>query len=207
MQLVLISPQTSVDSEIEKVVKLFELGLEVYHLRKPHYSKDRMVKYIEKIPVQYHNRIMVHSYPGLALKFDLRGIHLTSATRKMRFKMWRIKFFVKRKKTHLMVSTSYHKLSDLDAHNPLYNYVFLSPVFDSISKKDYQSGFNEFSLKKALDRTKYNVFALGGVNVSNISMAHKFGFKGCALLGGIWTEKDPIDTLHESLKLCKEQGK
>jgi thiamine-phosphate pyrophosphorylase len=207
MQLVLISPQISVDSEIEKVIHLFELGLEIFHLRKPHYSKDKMIKYIEKIPVQYHNRIMVHSYPGLALKFDLRGIHLTSATRKMKFKMWRIKMFVKRQKPSLMVSTSYHKLSDLDFFNPLYNYVFLSPVFDSISKKDYQSGFNEFSLKKALDRTKYSVFALGGVNVSNISIAKEFGFKGCALLGGIWTEKDPINTLNESLKLCKDLGK
>lgn len=207
MQLVLISPQISVDSEIEKMITLFELGLEVFHLRKPHYSKDKMIKYIEKIPVQYHNKIMIHSYPELALKFDLRGIHLTSATRKMRFKMWKIKMFIKRKKPNLMVSTSYHKLSDLDTLNSLYNYVFLSPVFDSISKKDYQSGFNEFSLKKALDRTRYNVFALGGVNVSNISTAREFGFKGCALLGGIWTEKDPVATLNESLKLCKELRK
>ncbi|MCX6180618.1 MAG: thiamine phosphate synthase [Bacteroidetes bacterium] len=207
MQLVLISPQISVDSEIEKVIALFELGLEVFHIRKPNYSKDKLIRYIEKIPAQYHNRIMVHSHPGLALKFNLRGIHLTSATRKMRFKMWKIKFFVKRKKPDLKVSTSFHKLSDLDAFNPLYNYVFLSPVFDSISKKDYQSGFNEFSLKKALDRTKYNVFALGGVNVSNISKAKEFGFKGGALLGGIWTEKDPVETLIQSLNVCKELTK
>jgi len=207
MELVLISPQTSVSDETDKVIQLFKSGLEVFHLRKPHYSKEKMINYIEKIPSQYHNRIMIHSFPGLALKYDLRGIHLTSATRKFKFKMWKIKIFVKGKKPNLMVSTSYHKLSDLDVYNPLYNYVFLSPIFDSISKKDYQSGFNEFSLKKSIEKTKYKVFALGGVDLSNISKTKEYGFKGCALLGGIWTGEDPIATFNESFIICRNLGK
>ncbi len=207
MELVLISPQSSVTNEIEKVVHLFELGLEVFHLRKPHYSMDRMRKYIEKIPTQFHNRIVIHSYPKLALKYDLKGFHLTSDFRKGRFKMWAVKRFVKRKKPHLTVSTSYHRISNMDVYDPLYSYVFLSPIFDSISKKDYQSGFNEFTLKKALERTKYKVYALGGIEVSNIAKTKELGFKGCALLGGIWTGEDPIATFNESFKICKELGK
>ncbi|MFM7021531.1 MAG: thiamine phosphate synthase [Flavobacteriales bacterium] len=207
MEMVLISPQNSVSNEVGKVIELFESGLQVFHIRKPHYSKKRMITYIEKIPAQYHNRIVIHSHHKLALKYDLRGIHLTSSFRKNKLKMWFVKTFIKGKKKGLTVSTSFHRLSNLDNFDYIYNYVFLSPIFDSISKKDYQSGFNEFSLKKALERTKYTVYALGGVEVENISKTKEYGFKGCALLGGIWTEKDPVAHFYESKRICMDLGK
>ena len=118
--------------------------------------------------------------------------------------MWVIKRFIIRRKHNLTVSTSFHKISNVDLYDPLYNYVFLSPVFDSISKKDYQSGFDAFSLQKALERSKYRVYALGGLCAENIALAKEYGFKGGALLGGIWTEEDPVEAYKKCLSVCKE---
>ena len=204
MELILISPQSSTENEVEKVIALFIAGLEVFHLRKPGYSKEKMMRYIEQIPEHFHNRIVIHSHHRLALKYSLHGIHLSSSKRKSRFDMWAIKRFIIRKNHNLTVSTSFHKISNIDHYDPLYNYVFLSPVFDSISKKDYQSGFDVFSLKKALQRAKYRVYALGGLCAENIVLAKEYGFKGGALLGGIWTEEDPVESFKKCLSVCKK---
>jgi thiamine-phosphate pyrophosphorylase len=162
-----------------------------------------MKDYLSRIPEEFHNRIVIHSHPKLALKFNLKGIHLTSKIRKSKFKFWYVKRFVVAKKKQLTVSTSLHHLTHLDSYDPLFNYVFLSPIFDSISKKDYQSGFNEFTLKKGLERTKYSVYALGGVELANIQKVKEYGFAGVALVGSIWTAADPVQAFKEIKEKCR----
>ena len=71
------------------------------------------------------------------------------------------------------------------------------------SKKDYQSGFNEFTLRKALEKTKYSVYALGGIELKNIDKVKEYGFAGCALVGAIWTSKEPIESFKEILQKCR----
>lgn len=60
------------------------------------------------------------------------------------------------------MSTSYHSLEtvlDLPAHS--WDYVFLSPVFNSISKKGYQAGFDDADLK-SVSSSAVPIVALGG---------------------------------------------
>ncbi|MFZ9847652.1 MAG: thiamine phosphate synthase [Flavobacteriales bacterium] len=200
---VISSTEISSTKEIELMKKLFDEGLNIFHVRRPNYNYKKMKDYLSRIPEEYHNRLVLHSHPKLALKFNLKGIHITSKVRKSKFKFWFVKRFVVAKKKELTVSTSLHHLTHLDNFDPLFNYVFLSPIFDSISKKDYQSGFNEFTLRKGLERTKYSVYALGGVELANIDKVKEYGFSGVALVGSIWTAKDPIQAFKEIKEKCR----
>ncbi len=200
---VISSTEISSSREIELMKQLFNEGLETFHLRRPTYDYKKMRDYLNRIPEEFHNKIVIHSHPKLALKYNLKGIHVTSKVRKSKFKFWYLKRFVINKKRHLTVSTSMHHMSHLDQADPIFNYVFLSPIFDSISKKDYQSGFNEFTLRKALEKTKYSVYALGGIELKNIDKVKEYGFAGCALVGAIWTSKEPIESFKEILQKCR----
>lgn len=204
MKTIVLSAQKPVKNEIEIVINLFEEGMTRFHLRKPHYSIKKMKAYLEKIPSEYHSRIIIHSNHKLAKKYNLKGIHFTSKDRKETLINWFKIKSLKRKNPWLRVSTSFHSISELDKYNDLYDYVFLSPIFDSISKKDYQSGFKEFSLTSATQRSNYKVIALGGVDTHNIKKAFNMGFWGCAFLGTIWTSEDPVAKFIDIKSQCKE---
>lgn len=197
MKVFILSPQKPVDNEINKVIDLFEEGMNTYHLRKPHYSTKKMKSYLDKIPHEFHNRIIIHSHHKLALKYNLKGIHLTSKHREASFKNWLRMKMIKRKNPWITISTSFHAISEIDIYKDIYDYVFLSPIFDSISKKDYQSGFREFSLSSATRRSNYKIVALGGVDLKKIDTAFNLGFWGCAFLGAIWNEENPVATFRE----------
>ena len=71
-------------------------------------------------------------------------------------------------------------------------YVFLSPIFDSISKVGYAAAFPEEQLRQAakerlIDR---QVVALGGVTATNIAALRAWHFGGAAFLGDVWSRMD-----------------
>ncbi|MFN5181861.1 MAG: hypothetical protein ACK5D5_02420, partial [Bacteroidota bacterium] len=77
MKIILISPSKDLENEHHLVKFFFESGLENFHLRKPRHSTEQLEKYINKIPEQFHKRIILHSHHNLAGKYDLKGIHFT----------------------------------------------------------------------------------------------------------------------------------
>ena len=85
-------------------------------------------------------------------------------------------------------SRSCHSLEELKTHKPYFNYLFLSPIFNSISKQGYESAFNHDTLTAAAQQSIIDscVVALGGVAVENIPLLKAYGFGGAALLGDVW---------------------
>ena len=72
--------------------------------------------------------------------------------------------------------------------------MFLSPVFDSISKAGYSSAFAPDELQAAgkeglIDK---RVIGLGGIDESNIRRIKELGFGGAAILGGLWKHFNPL---------------
>ena len=173
MNPIVLSSQKTVEHEIEILISFFEKGLKSFHLRKPHYSKTRMKDYLNKIPSIYHNRIIIHSHHRLAKRYNLKGIHFNSKDRKSNFKNWINIRTLKRKNPFLRVSTSFNSVSDLNKYIDLYDYVFLSPIFDSKTKNNFQSNFKEYNLTSSIQRSNYNVVALGGLDLENIKKAFK----------------------------------
>ena len=106
----------------------------------------------------------------------------------------------------------FHSLEELTAHKGKYEYAFLSPVFDSISKEGYKSKFrhrlHRFSqIKSELIRAISGkaVIALGGIDEDKIETCRELGFAGVAVLGAIWNSSSPIEKFKRLKTLCQKK--
>ncbi|MBO0358012.1 thiamine phosphate synthase [Hymenobacter sp. BT186] len=194
--LLIVTQPERIAAEPGLLARLFEHGLTVAHLRKPGWSMAEMEGYLHQIPPQYHARLVVHSHYALALRYNLRGIHLTEQSRRHPQTPALL-----RKLRGRSVSASFHSLTEVAQHRRRYHYVFLSPLFDSTSKAGYRSNFRLEEVQRAIHqwqrRSSYvpQVVALGGVTPANISQVQQAGFAGAAVLGGIWQHPDPVAAL------------
>ena len=137
------------------------------HIRKPGSSKEEMIKLINEIDSENHPKLKLHDHFELLNKFDLGGIHLNSRNR----------IPLSQAKT---ISISIHSYDEI-GETENYDYFFISPVFDSISKEGYKAAFD---LKDLSERIKNkNAIALGGVTPDKFPFLSACGFKGAALLG------------------------
>ena len=184
MKLILISPPTYFVEEDKIITALFEEGLDILHLRKPDTAPMYAERLLTLIPEQYHKRIVVHGHFYLKDEFNLKGIHLNSRNPNLPDKY----------KGH--VSRSCHSLEEVKEFKRQCDYVLLSPVFDSISKKDYHANYTPEEIRKAhkagiIDK---KVIALGGIDTDNIRQVKNYGFGGAAILGALW---DRFDTCND----------
>lgn len=87
------------------------------------------------------------------------------------------------------VSRSCHLLEEVRLAKD-FDYVFLSPIFNSISKQGYGSGFTAEELQQAAAQgiITPRVIALGGMDANTIPQAAKLGFGGVAVLGALWED-------------------
>jgi thiamine-phosphate pyrophosphorylase len=102
------------------------------------------------------------------------------------------------------ISTSFHSLEEIKQNSKNYEYAFLSPVFDSISKQGYKSTFDKTTLKTQLTELNKNVeiIALGGIDENNIQQAMELGFDGVAVLGAVWQSENPIEKFKKLAAVC-----
>lgn len=188
MKLILITPPKFFIEEDKILTTLFEEGLDILHLRKPDTPPMYSERLLSLIPEQYHKRIVTHDHFYLKEEFNLMGIHLNNRNPNIPLNY----------KGH--VSCSCHSLEEVKQKKAHFNYVFMSPIFDSISKKEYLSNFSADELKKASKEGLIDkkVIALGGINGQNIQTIKKYGFGGAALLGDIWDRYDEHETVNYS---------
>lgn len=169
-------------SEESKYINaLFENGLDVLHIRKPEASIDDVRNLILQIKVQYHYKIMIHSHYELRKEFVLRGFHFTVTSKHLisEFSTFKCK-----------KSLSIHEIEELSSVDPSIDYVFISPLFPSISKDANSKQWNFLDLILALKKTyTFKIIPLGGINEKNLVIAKEFGFDDFAVLGCIW---DPV---------------
>ena len=186
MKLILITSPRFFIEEDKIITALFEEGLDILHLRKPDTAPMLSERLLTLIPQQYHKRIVTHDHFYLKEEFNLMGVHLNSRNPDVPLNY----------KGH--VSCSCHSLEEVRQKKGHFNYVFMSPVFDSISKKEYLSNFSPEELKAAYKSGLIDkkVVALGGICTDNIRTIRKMGFGGAAILGDIWDRFDEHDTIN-----------
>lgn len=174
-QLLLITTPYFFEEEASVLTELFKRGLEILHIRKPQSDLNSVEKLLNEIDSQYHSSIVLHEHFQLASRYNLKGIHLNQRNRDIP------KGFTGR------ISRSCHTLEELQ-HISEYNYVFLSPIFSSISKKEYESNFPIETLLAASNQKIIHrqVIALGGIDTNTIPLLTNIPFGGVAVLGGVW---------------------
>jgi thiamine-phosphate pyrophosphorylase len=189
--LYLISPEQHFESETEVVIELLTNGLTAYHLRKPAWGFEMMRAWLQSMPANLHGKIILHSHFELGKEFAIGGIHLNQSNRRL----------ISELGDYRIISGSFHSLADIKENGFPYEYVFLSPIFDSISKVGYNSNFDMNTLAVELadrgTKTTPPIIALGGVSAENIQPIQKSGFSGAALLGTVWQSENPVKAFLE----------
>jgi len=203
MNIIVISDPEEVMNEASILNALFACGLEVFHLRKPTYTKAKTEALIEAIDQQYRNRVVLHHRYPLAMDYRLRGIHFTGNFIRDCFPKLE-DWYQEAKQYHMTVSASKHQLAALKSLEVSYDYVFLSPIFDSISKIGYKSNFADLE-SVANYRAYTKVVALGGVTVDKIDQLKRMKFDGAAVLGSIWQAPDKAVQAFMALKAAWEK--
>jgi thiamine-phosphate pyrophosphorylase len=86
------------------------------------------------------------------------------------------------------VSVSCHSIEEILQWKEKTDYCFLSPVFDSISKQGYRSGFSLSELNRLFNEGVLDerVCALSGITFGNIPQLEAVGFTSFALLSSLW---------------------
>lgn len=190
---ILITKPETTRGEIPDIISMFEAGLVALHLRKPGITKTELLHFLQNIPEEYHCRTVVHQHYEVTAQFGLKGIHLPERFRESRGKDLK-EFLSEYREKKLSVSTSFHAVPDIKSYRKYtFDYAFLSPVFDSISKKGYQGQLFDLSGEKL----PFPVIALGGVTPRHISRLKNMGFSGAASLGYVWNSKNPTETFIE----------
>lgn len=178
MKTIVITAEAFLKDEIEHIEDLFDAGLQLLHIRKPLADSNRITRFIGAINSSFHNRIIVHKHIELISYFNLAGVHVNMS----QFKSLKIPFGI--------ASTSVHVQAELEELDRQEGSFFISPIYDSISKKGYLANPNLLALGHHPRKGK--LIALGGINDQNIQKIKEHGFDGAALLGHIWESESPL---------------
>jgi thiamine-phosphate pyrophosphorylase len=190
-------------NEIDTIHALFENGLELLHIRKPDFSAAEMRSFVSEIKSDLKEQLVLHSHHHLASAFGINRIHFSESERKKTASLFGKFSFETYRTKGFHLSTSVHSMEDFNLLNDTFDYAFLSPIFPSISKKDYSSKTDWFEVIK--NRTNYvaKLIALGGIESKNIEVALKNDFDNVALLGTIWNQNNPIKNFKSCQKIVQ----
>lgn len=181
-----ITPENPVQDESTYIETMLRSGIDYVHVRHPNLDIEQMNGIIENVDASLRRRIKLHSHFELVEKYGLGGVHLNSRHNEYSGVGAR--------------SKSCHTIDEL-AQSDSYAYVTLSPIYDSISKKGYASGF---SLPMIATQMKgRNVIALGGVTPDKLPELRRCGFAGAAMLGFL-SEAESIPELKNRITQIKK---
>lgn len=191
MKIIAITTPNFIECEASVIPHLLQLGVDLVHIRKPSATSEQMALLLDSLSTWCYDQLVVHDCLELANKYNLKGVHLNRRNHTVpdNFKG--------------SVSMSCHSLEEVEIKKDMADYVFLSPIFNSISKNGYNSAFSKEELHNAMKQGTIDkkVIALGGVSLANIETVKDLGFGGAALLGDIWyrTESPDFDEYIKSL--------
>lgn len=199
MKLIVVTAPTFFVEEDKIITALFEEGLDILHLRKPETPAMYSERLLTLIPEKYHKRIITHEHFYLQEEFSLMGIHLNTRNPKEPHDY----------SGH--ISCTCHSLYEVQNKKHFYDYLFLSPIYNCITKSGVTSGFTAEELRQA-GKSKVidsRVMALGGITPDNILEIKDYGFGGAVVMGDLWnkfnacTDRDYLEVIRHFKKLKK----
>ena len=176
MRIIAITTPKVGDNDAYLIKRLLEGGIDIIHLRKPESDIHACRQLLKALTKEEREQIIVHDFPELYDEFSLKGIHINRNVSSL-------------PNDYIGLRTrSCHSLEEVKRYKDEYDYLFLSPIFDSISKVGYRAGFRkeelqEASMKGIIDE---KVVALGGVTFESISYLKGLNFGGVAMIGAIY---------------------
>lgn len=186
MKLIAITTPKVTNDDTSIIKHLLDRGIDIVHLRKPESSINECRKLLDSLDAKERARIIIHNYPELYFEYSLLGIHSNHNITTLPDGYSGLR------------TRSCHTLEEVARYKDDYDYVFLSPIFDSISKIGYKSRFSDIVLRDAsrdgiIDQ---KVIALGGVTLDKIPYLKALHFGGAAMMGAIYNIEAIQNRLH-----------
>ena len=154
-----------------KLIQVREKPLSIADLT--HFSSQ-----IFTIARKYGAKVLVNGDIDLAQKLGVDGVHLPSAQL----------MSLQKKPNNLMVAASCHNAQELEQAEKLgLDFVVLSPVKSTKSHENASTlGWQQF--QQMIARTTIPVYALGGLNPSDLPQALECGARGIAMQRAVWQD-------------------
>lgn len=177
MKLIVITSPQFIGGEASYITSMLQKGIDLVHLRKPESSPRDCAKLLDAIPEKLHQRIVIHYHHCLCEDYHLGGMHISPYHMSQTLPRY-----------GGTISRSCHSIDEIAGFRSSYDYLFLSPIFNSISKQGYHGAFSALQLQEAQQKgiIDNKVIALGGITANNLSIVKQLGFGGAALLGDVW---------------------
>lgn len=181
MKLIVITSPQFIGGEASYITSMLQKGIDIVHLRKPESSPHDCAKLLDAIPEELHRRIVIHYHHCLCADYHLGGMHISPYHMSLTLPRY-----------GGTISRSCHSIDEITSFKSSYDYLFLSPIFNSISKQGYHGAFSASQLQEAQQKgiIDNKVVALGGITANNLSIVKQLGFGGAALLGDVWQHAD-----------------
>ncbi len=204
MRLIIITNDTTAENEHYVILNMLKSGLPTLHIRKPSYSEQRLKRYLDEIPKEYYDRIVIHTHHRTLLKYRLKGIHLNKSHKKKTFRNWLTTKLLEYKCNKFTKSTACNSISSMVESYPLYDYLMLTPIFGETS--EHKPAFSTGTLNEILKKYPGKIIARGGTDADSIKRAMELGFSGIAFQNYIWKRPDPIEQFQIVIKRFGELG-
>lgn len=174
--MIAVTPPDEVEGEARRIVNLLDSeGFDYVHLRHPGALTADVKRIIEDVPHRLRKRLRLHGHFELAYEFNLGGLHLNGRCP------------APPRGYEGSLTLTCHSLREVKeaAASGRFDYVTLSPIFESISKPGY--GGHSFTDEELREITPDDrVVALGGITRERIETLKCYNFAGYAMLGSLW---------------------
>ncbi|MFR9602747.1 MAG: thiamine phosphate synthase [Rikenellaceae bacterium] len=178
MKVIVITQPHDVEDEKNLIIAALEAGACRVHIRKPSWSRQQYLDLVGSIPQEFWGRITLHDHFDLCAEFVDVGLQANGRNPQLPPLFEGV------------TSCSCHSIEELKGAQK-FDYVTLSPIYDSISKGGYLAAFSrtEITAAKREGLISGRVVAMGGITPDLIPELHDMGFGGVALLGYVWQDE------------------
>lgn len=193
MKIIVYTPDSRVEREIELTAGLLSAGADYLYLRRQGEDDAYWLAYAEQLPFADQGKIFTSSFRVLH-EMGLGGFHFTGkaiAELDQQDLAENLKMLELSGKKSSATVRSLEALQQLDGHLDI---LLLSPMFESISKPGHRRDWDLDALKDYLQKrtSKTELFAQGGINFDRIEEVKSLGFDGIALLGALWASSGQV---------------
>lgn len=152
-----------------------------------------LAREVKKLTRKYGAHLLINDRVDVADMVGADGVHLTEASLPAHE--------VKKHYPHLLLGVSTHSLDKARrAQEEGADFVTFSPVFDTVSKREYGPPQGLDKLREVTREINIPVLALGGIQEDRVSAVLHHGAFGIALISGIWKsshiENESVKYMH-----------
>lgn len=199
-----ISQGSSIDEQLLNIKQVLDAGCEWLQLRYKNGSKGEVLQLalsVRKIIENYNCRLIINDHPEIAKEVDADGVHL--GLNDMPVAVARA--IIGKDK---IIGGTANTLKDvLQRHTEQCNYVGLGPFQFTTTKEKLSpivglKGYSEIMSQLKEQQITIPVFAIGGVELEDISAILQTGIYGVALSGYITRHSQKKELFNKLYTLC-----